>query len=345
MKKVLLKIVDILLYAILIIMFGFFWDIISPYFALDKAERSAINDGNVIYEKTINVATKEDLNSYFYDQLDEDSKKIYDVIVNNLSVLKNGDSKIYLNPDEFSEILGKENGTEELKKRYQNAWDALKMDRVDMFYIDSTKVTLTIQSTRIINKVSYTIFLSPKEGETYFANGFSSREEVEGAERELEKIRSDFCDTLSGNAIDDITAVNDFIVERTNYTSNTAEDHVSTIYGCLINQLATCEGYAKTFKYFMDYLKIKNILVIGDGANGAGNLVPHMWNYVCLNDKWYGVDVTWNDPIPLTADVRISLIDKHAFLLKKEDVFAEEHFTDGHVIENGYVFTYPKLES
>lgn len=343
-KKILLKIVDIVLYAILIWMFWFFWDIISPYFAIDKNKKSGV-DENIIYEKTINVASKEDLNSYFYDQLDEDSKKIYDVIVNNISILKNGDTKIYLNADEFLNILESDNGNEILKQKYQNAWDALKMDRVDMFFIDSTKVSLIIQSTRIINKVTYSIYLSPKEGSTYFANGFSSREEVEEAERKLEKIRNDFCENLSGNVVDDITDVNDFIVNNTNYTSDTSANHVSTIYGCLVNNYATCEGYAKAFKYFMDYLKIKNILVIGDGANSVGNLIPHMWNYVSLNDKWYGVDVTWNDPIPMNVDVRITLRDNHAYLLKKEDVFAEEHFTDGHVIDNGYVFTYPKLES
>ena len=69
-KKILLKIVDIVLYAILIWMFWFFWDIISPYFAIDKNKKSGV-DENIIYEKTINVASKEDLNSYFYDQLDD----------------------------------------------------------------------------------------------------------------------------------------------------------------------------------------------------------------------------------------------------------------------------------
>ncbi len=55
---------------------------------------------------------------------------------------------------------------------------------------------------------------------------------------------------------------------------------------------AVCEGYAKAFKVLMDQLNIPCVLISGT-ANS--NNIPHMWNAVSINGKWYMMDVTWDD--------------------------------------------------
>ena len=63
-------------------------------------------------------------------------------------------------------------------------------------------------------------------------------------------------------------------------------------YGLLIHKKAVCMGYTSTFQLFMDLLDIECITV--EGFSGAED---HAWNMVRLDDVWYCVDVTWDDPV------------------------------------------------
>ena len=69
-----------------------------------------------------------------------------------------------------------------------------------------------------------------------------------------------------------------------------------TSYGCLINKKAVCAGYAKAYMLIMNELGIECGYVEGT-AGTQGNLGPHAWNYIKLDDGYYMVDLTWDDPI------------------------------------------------
>ena len=62
--------------------------------------------------------------------------------------------------------------------------------------------------------------------------------------------------------------------------------------GALLNRVDStmvnpvCEGYARAMQLLCKKAKIPCILVVGDN---------HMWNNLIVNDKWTGVDVTWDD--------------------------------------------------
>ena len=49
-----------------------------------------------------------------------------------------------------------------------------------------------------------------------------------------------------------------------------------------------CEGYAESFKIICNRLNIPCVLISG---------MNHEWNAVMLDGKWYGVDITWDDPV------------------------------------------------
>lgn len=92
---------------------------------------------------------------------------------------------------------------------------------------------------------------------------------------------------FTGNEYDKIKGVHDFICSRTGYDfemNSGIESH--TAYGALILKKAVCEGYAKAFKLFMDKLSIPCEYVIND---------THAWNEVCIDGRWYVVDVTYDD--------------------------------------------------
>ena len=69
-----------------------------------------------------------------------------------------------------------------------------------------------------------------------------------------------------------------------------------TSYGCLVNRKAVCAGYAKAYMLIMNELGIECGYVEGS-AGTQGNFGPHAWNYIKLDDGYYMVDLTWDDPI------------------------------------------------
>jgi hypothetical protein len=60
--------------------------------------------------------------------------------------------------------------------------------------------------------------------------------------------------------------------------------------GFLENHRVVCDGYANTFSWMLLELGIENYVVRGH-ANGGG----HAWNKVCMEGKWYNMDVCWDD--------------------------------------------------
>lgn len=88
-----------------------------------------------------------------------------------------------------------------------------------------------------------------------------------------------------------IKVLHDAIVNMTTYTLN-GPVYKSEADGPLVNGKALCEGYAKAFAYLCQSIGVPCICVVGSG-NGEN----HMWNMVQVEDKWYHVDVTWDDPV------------------------------------------------
>ena len=108
---------------------------------------------------------------------------------------------------------------------------------------------------------------------------------------------------------------------------------LSALKGSVGTYGPVCEGYARAFKVLCDTLHIPNTLVSGWAkakATDEGEL--HMWNEIKMDDGlWYGVDVTWNDPVNNTRNKAVSGAENHNYLLvgKKTLIngieFAESH--------------------
>jgi len=97
-----------------------------------------------------------------------------------------------------------------------------------------------------------------------------------------------------------------------------------------------CEGYARALKVVCDKLGIPCVLVDGDAINSSGNAGPHMWNYVRMEDgKWYGVDVTWNDPGVWGDYTYVSGYENENYLLVGSDTKnGSRTFIQSHPVEN-----------
>lgn len=65
-------------------------------------------------------------------------------------------------------------------------------------------------------------------------------------------------------------------------------------YGFLTGRKGICLGYASTFQLLMDLSGIECVTVRGMSHDGTSE---HAWNLVKLEEEWYAVDVTWDDPV------------------------------------------------
>ena len=67
-----------------------------------------------------------------------------------------------------------------------------------------------------------------------------------------------------------------------------------------------------------------------------------MWNAVQLDGKWYGVDVTWDDPVPV--DGKFEML-RHTYFLLGEDAMNDSHTPRFTFFEGGPAYELPTLHS
>lgn len=278
---------------------------------------------------------------YYYEQLDSNSKKIYDCIENNIENIKTGTYKIKL-PNEVAKVLEEENGNEKLGEQFQSAWDAILMDRVDLFFIDITKLNLEMKITTYGKQKTYSLVISPGSTGNYLDDGFYSEQIVDMSIDKINKIRDQIISELSGDDYNKVKQVHNWIIDNLEYGMEKSDNNAYNIYGALINKEAVCEGYAETFKYVMDAIGIPSILVIGTATNSEGITENHEWNYVKIDGIWYGIDVTWDDPIIKGGGFFTNSV-RYKYFLKGKDDMDKNHFPNGKVSSRGMSFKYLEL--
>lgn len=154
-------------------------------------------------------------------------------------------------------------------------------------------------------------------------------------------------------------AIHDWICEKASYHDDAAAEeitaeHPSSYPSAFTSQplfddneednKVVCEGYSEAYKILCDQLRmqkgisLKSMTVVGTGVTSGGS-GAHMWNYVQMPDqKWYGVDATWDDQPSICYDYFLCGNESKGFYNK----FQEDHLPDGKVSADGSVqFRYP----
>ncbi|SEF47636.1 Transglutaminase-like superfamily protein [Eubacterium ruminantium] len=86
--------------------------------------------------------------------------------------------------------------------------------------------------------------------------------------------------------------LHDYLVSHCTYSLGSIEnENEFRAYGALIDGEAVCSGYSEAMSLLLTCAGIENEIVIGN-AGGEG----HAWNMVKLDNKWYHLDATWDDP-------------------------------------------------
>lgn len=282
-------------------------------------------------------------NKYYYNQLDDTAKLIYDAIESNLSNMMSGNYEIKLS-NQVASVLYENDGEKQLDTSFQSAWDALMLDRVDTFFIDVTKINLKMRKTTYGKKVTYALSIAPADSNGYLANGIESKEKVHAILNEIKETRDSIVKSLSGIDYNKIMHAHDWIINNLDYEQNITNNNVYNLYGALIEKSAVCEGYVEALKYILDEVDIPCVLVSGTATNSEGKTERHEWNYVQLYGKWYAIDSTWDDPVIKGTGYVLDSI-KHRYFLVGSNEMNKNHFPNGQMTESGKKFVYPTIET
>ena len=282
-------------------------------------------------------------NKYYYNQLDDTAKLIYDAIESNLSNMMSGNYEIKLS-NQVASVLYENDGEKQLDTSFQSAWDALMLDRVDTFFIDVTKINLKMRKTTYGKKVTYALSIAPADSNGYLANGIENKEKVHAILNEIKETRDSIVKSLSGIDYNKIMHAHDWIINNLDYEQNITNNNVYNLYGALIEKSTVCEGYAEALKYILDEVDIPCVLVSGTATNSEGKTERHEWNYVQLYGKWYAIDSTWDDRV-IKGTGYVSDSIKHRYFLVGSNEMNKNHFPNGQMTESGKKFVYPTIET
>ena len=285
---------------------------------------------------TDNVALR-----YYYNQLKEPAKIMYTTILENVESLKSGKESIKF-PSTVSDSI-KEIGGSGDENYFQSAWDALTLDNLELFFVDTSKLSLSTRTSNFLSYKSYGFTLTPQSGTTYYNSSFSNEQEVNDAISKVQEVANEVVSNATGSRYNKILYVHDWLVDNLEYDSNI--DNKDNIYGTFVNKKVVCEGYAEGLKYLLDKLNIPCVLVYGVGYDDNGNEEAHAWNYGQMEDgKWYAVDTTWDDPVYVGSSNSIIQNNyKYSYFLKGSKTFNVNHVSNGDVSGSGQDFKYPEL--
>lgn len=145
------------------------------------------------------------------------------------------------------------------------------------------------------------------------------------------------------SSYDKILAIHDYIINHVKYDVERNEKGTSPYesylaYGPLIQGYATCNGYTDAMALFLTKMQIPNYKVAWTPEKESDE-DGHVWNALYLNNTWYHLDLTWDDPV--SKDGKDYLQHKYFLIttsqLKEADsgevVVTEHDFKDNIYIE------------
>lgn len=180
-----------------------------------------------------------------------------------------------------------------------------------IFYCDSKYSECTNDISELLNDDDnlYYInnFVHPYNTYKYLSVNYSSYGKVNVTidknytQEEIDYI-NEIVDNFINNNIDinmseenKIKIIHDYIINNSKYIKDTKvdKDNYSNAYDILYSGYGTCNAYSDLMAIFLNKLNINNYQISSEN---------HIWNLVFVNNSWYHLDVTWDDPVTNTNE-------------------------------------------
>lgn len=179
-----------------------------------------------------------------------------------------------------------------------------------------------------LEKWEYSYYPSTGEVKELLFTYTGSREEIVQQRAEIRETLDEAADAVDAQRMTEeeiALAMHDYLASHTKYAyddylEDTVDSSAYNIYGALVEGEAVCQGYALAYEYLLRQYGISCGIASSDAAN-------HAWNVVEIRDKWYHVDVTWDDP-PYD---NLGQALHGAFLLSTDGVLALEPLREDYV--------------
>lgn len=155
-----------------------------------------------------------------------------------------------------------------------------------------------------------------------------SQKEIKEINAEVARIKSNL-ENKSLSTIDQIKVYHDYIINHSEYDSTRSDENIvkyksNIAYGPLFEGKGLCGGYTDAMALFLEEMGLPNFKVASEN---------HVWNAVMLDNKWYHLDLTWDDPV--TPD-GTDLLEYNFFLidtLKLKEIEKEQHIFSENVYQ------------
>ncbi len=198
---------------------------------------------------------------YSYYSLSDKHKKLYDKLV---TAMLNCEERVMFTDDEqitFQELF--------------DVYQLLYNDEYRLFYISTTIEYMVSTSSNYVVKMDLQYIYDSAEVEKMKAE----------IDSEADRILSGIGPQSTDYEI--VKHIHDTIIKDCVYFET---ENMNSIYGCLVEDEALCQGYSKSFSYLCALAGIDSFTVCGIADE------PHMWNIAKMDGEYYHVDLTWDDP-------------------------------------------------
>ena len=125
--------------------------------------------------------------------------------------------------------------------------------------------------------------------------------------------------------------IHDYLVDNIEYYNGTISfdavplpDYMN-VYGGLTEKIGICQTYTKLMQYLCLQVGVNASQISGFSADGEA----HMWNVVEIDDMWYHLDVTWDDPV-IAEDNGESYRYYNYFNLTEDEILKD------HIVDDDY---------
>ena len=126
---------------------------------------------------------------------------------------------------------------------------------------------------------------------------------------------------------DKIKEVHNYIINNSKYDKDRSDNNIvkyksDTAYGSLLEGYSLCGGYTDAMELFLEDMGIKSYKISSEN---------HVWNAVYLNNAWYHLDLTWDDPITTDGS---DILEYNFFLITTSELSeleGEQHNYDKNV--------------
>ena len=213
---------------------------------------------------------------------------------------------------------------------------------VDILGIDKEETTWYIQCKNYNSPQGNTCVQEVYSGKNYYNSDFTSELEVRTALNQKESKKSIVLNKLSSDLYKNIKIIHDYLINNIEYDQTYKAKGTYTIYGGLIGKTCVCDGYARSFKYLANAAGIECELIQGTATNSNGTTESHAWDAVKINNRWYYIDVTWDDPV-IVGKGNVPNSYYYRYFLKSSGTFEKDHVTNGQFSKDGKVFNYPTV--